>query len=156
MKYQAMFFRQLDNDNVECFLCGHHCRIAPNNYGICRQRKNIGGNLYTYAYGEVVAANIDPIEKKPLYYFMPKTKTFSIATAGCNFKCGFCQNWQISQADHTNSPTGKILTPEDAVETAIRSGCASIAYTYTEPTICLLYTSPSPRDGLLSRMPSSA
>jgi len=71
---------------------------------------------------------------------MPKTKTFSIATAGCNFKCGFCQNWQISQADHTNSPTGKILTPEDAVETAIRSGCASIAYTYTEPTIFFEYS----------------
>jgi len=140
MKHQAMFFRQLDNGNVECFLCSHRCSIAEGNYGQCRQRKNIGGNFYTYAYGEVVAANIDPIEKKPLYYFMPKTKTFSIATTGCNFKCEFCQNWQISQADHTSFPTGKALAPEDVVEAAIGSGCDSIAYTYTEPTIFFEYS----------------
>ena len=140
MKHEAMFFRQLDKDIVECFLCSHCCRIAANGYGICRQRKNIGGNLYTYAYGEVVAANIDPIEKKPLYHFMPKTMTFSIAAAGCNFKCGFCQNWQISQAGHKNSLASKTLTPEEAVEAAIKSGCASISYTYTEPTVFFEYS----------------
>jgi pyruvate formate lyase activating enzyme len=140
MKRQAMFFRRLDDNNVECFLCAHGCRIAPGNYGICRQRQNIGGTLYTYAYGAVVAANIDPIEKKPLYHFMPKTMAFSIATAGCNFRCGFCQNWQISQAGHADAPAVKALTPRGAVESAIGSGCASIAYTYTEPTIFFEYT----------------
>jgi pyruvate formate lyase activating enzyme len=140
MKHSAMFFSKLDNNNVECFLCSHCCRIAPENYGICRQRKNIGGDLYTYAYGEVVAANIDPIEKKPLYHFLPGSKAFSIATAGCNFKCGFCQNWQISQAGHVDRVGGKLFKPEEAVETAIRSECASIAYTYTEPTIFFEYS----------------
>lgn len=140
MKKQAIFFKQLDNGAIECFLCCHCCRIKPGHHGICRQRKNIGGNLYTYAYGDVVAANIDPIEKKPLYHFMPKTKTFSIATSGCNFRCGFCQNWQISQADHTNSVPGKILSPEEVVDAAVVSGCASIAYTYTEPTIFFEYS----------------
>jgi pyruvate formate lyase activating enzyme len=140
MKHPAMFFNRLDDNNVECFLCGHCCRIAPANYGICGQRKNIGGNLYTYAYGEVVAANIDPIEKKPFYHFLPNTKAFSIATAGCNFKCGFCQNWQISQADENKNSASKPFKPEEIVDAAIRSGCASIAYTYTEPTIFFEYS----------------
>jgi pyruvate formate lyase activating enzyme len=140
MKHSAEFFNQLDNGNVECFLCSHFCRIAPEKYGICRQRKNIGGDLYTYAYGEVVAANIDPIEKKPLYHFLPGTSAFSIATAGCNFKCGFCQNWQISQADENKTAAGKPFKPEDIVDAAIKSGCASIAYTYTEPTIFFEYS----------------
>lgn len=140
MKHSAMFFNKLDNNNVECFLCSHCCRIAPENYGTCRQRKNIGGDLYTYAYGDIVAANIDPIEKKPLYHFLPGSKTFSIAAAGCNFKCGFCQNWQISQAGENKDSASKPFKPEEIVDAAIQSGCASIAYTYTEPTIFFEYS----------------
>jgi pyruvate formate lyase activating enzyme len=140
MKHDAMFFKQLDNSAVQCFLCSHNCRIAEGKYGICSQRHNINGRLYTYAYGDVVAAHIDPIEKKPLYHFLPGSKAFSIASAGCNFKCGFCQNWQISQAAHEGYVEGKPFKPEEVVEAAVRSGCSSIAYTYTEPTIFFEYS----------------
>jgi pyruvate formate lyase activating enzyme len=140
MKYPAMFFKKLSNDTVKCFLCSHNCVIKEGKYGICGQRKNIKGTLYTYAYGNVVAANSDPIEKKPLYHFLPGTRAFSIATPGCNFKCSFCQNWQISQADHTDYPDAEFTKPEQIVESAIRAECASIAYTYTEPTIFFEYS----------------
>jgi pyruvate formate lyase activating enzyme len=140
MKHDAMFFKQLDDDAVRCFLCSHNCRIAKGKYGKCSQRQNINGRLYTYAYGDVVAAHIDPIEKKPLYHFLPGSKAFSIASAGCNFKCKFCQNWQISQAGHEDHVTGRPFKPEEVVEEAVRSGCASIAYTYTEPTIFFEYS----------------
>lgn len=140
MKHEAMFYRESAQGAVECFLCNHRCLIADNGYGICGQRKNISNKLYTYAYGEVVAKNIDPIEKKPLYHFLPGTKTFSIATAGCNFKCGFCQNWQISQLGHGENIASSALSPEEAVQAAIASGCASISYTYTEPTIFFEYS----------------
>jgi pyruvate formate lyase activating enzyme len=104
-------------------------------------RENVDGVLYTHAYGEVIAANVDPIEKKPLYHFLPGTTSFSIATAGCNFQCGFCQNWQISQMSKKNRKDlpGHRLSPEDAIAKAKASGCDSISYTYTEPTIFFEY-----------------
>ncbi len=86
----------MEGDKVSCFLCSHHCRISNGKFGICNVRENKGGDLYTHAYGELVAQNIDPIEKKPFYHFLPGSKSFSIAAIGCNFQCGFCQNWQIS------------------------------------------------------------
>ena len=104
-------------------------------------RENIDGVLCTHAYGRVIAANVDPIEKKPLYHFLPGTSSFSIATAGCNFQCGFCQNWQISQPSRKTdkSLSGFTLSPEDAVKTAVQHGCKSISYTYPEPTIFFEY-----------------
>jgi pyruvate formate lyase activating enzyme len=140
MKHEAMFYRENTKGILECFLCNHRCLIAVNGYGICRQRKNINNKLFTYAYGEVVAKNIDPVEKKPLYHFLPGTKTFSIATPGCNFRCGFCQNWQISQVGAGENIASSALSPEEAVQAAIASGCASISYTYTEPTIFFEYS----------------
>jgi len=98
-------------------------------------RKNIDGVLYSLVYDKVCAANVDPIEKKPLFHFQPGTKSFSIATPGCNFKCTFCQNWQISQQASEGDIEGQAYAPADIVNAAVRTGCASIAYTYTEPTI---------------------
>jgi pyruvate formate lyase activating enzyme len=104
-------------------------------------RENRGGKLYTLAYGNLISKGVDPVEKKPLYHFYPDTKAFSIATPGCNFRCDWCQNWQISQMPRLmEMPRGKRVMPEDVVEQALRTGCQSIAYTYTEPTIFFEYS----------------
>jgi pyruvate formate lyase activating enzyme len=142
MYKEAMLYEQLEDRSVHCFLCNHHCRIKEGEVGFCRVRKNVGGKLRTMAYGKVVAANTDPIEKKPLYHFLPGSLTFSIATMGCNFQCGFCQNWQISQVKEGESMPelpGNPMTPEEIVTDAKKAGCKSIAYTYTEPTIFFEY-----------------
>jgi pyruvate formate lyase activating enzyme len=103
--------------------------------GRCGVRQNIDGTLYSLVYDKICAANVDPIEKKPLFHFQPGTKSFSIATPGCNFQCVFCQNWQISQEALEGHIEGQAYAPADIVNTAVRTDCASIAYTYTEPTI---------------------
>jgi pyruvate formate lyase activating enzyme len=141
VKKEAMLYERGAGEKVRCYLCSHRCNIAAGKTGICSVRENRGGALYTDAYGEVVAANADPIEKKPLYHFLPGTMTFSIATAGCNFRCGFCQNWQISQRSKCdeNGCAGREMAPEEIVTSAQRTGCESIAYTYTEPTIFFEY-----------------
>jgi len=141
MKKEAMLYEKLDNKLVRCYLCAHHCKIANSGYGICGVRQNIEGILYTLVYAEAIAAHIDPIEKKPLYHFLPGSTAFSLATIGCNFKCGFCQNWQISQVskrDEGISAEHK-LTPEQVVRKAKKNNCSSISYTYTEPTIFFEY-----------------
>jgi len=99
-------------------------------------RENTGGILYSLVYGKLISMNIDPIEKKPLFHFYPGSTSMSIATAGCNFKCKHCQNYEISQypRKHTNIP-GENVSPEQVVNAAVRAGCKSISYTYTEPTI---------------------
>jgi len=103
-------------------------------------RQNIKGELFTYAYGEIIAGHVDPIEKKPFYHFLPGSYAYSIATIGCNFKCEFCQNWTISQRSVKNAgPSGHNLSPTDVVAEAIKKDCMSIAYTYTEPTIFFEY-----------------
>jgi len=138
---EALLYEKLENNKVHCFLCAHHCRIADKNFGFCGVRQNIDGILYTHAYGKVIAANLDPIEKKPLYHFLPGSLSFSIATIGCNFHCGFCQNWEISQntfRDGSNPGAGN-LSPDEIVKTALRNKCKSISYTYTEPTIFFEY-----------------
>ncbi|MFW6137852.1 MAG: AmmeMemoRadiSam system radical SAM enzyme [Spirochaetota bacterium] len=137
MKKEAMMYEKLDGRKVHCYLCAHNCRIAISRYGICGVRQNIDGTLYSLVYGELIAASIDPVEKKPLYHFLSGTLTYSIATIGCNFKCGYCQNWQISQASKKNGSigAGKEYTPQQVVEEAQKSGCQSISYTYTEPVI---------------------
>ena len=133
---EAMFYEKLDEKKVRCFLCAHHCRIKDGKRGICYVRKNIDGALYSLVYGKVISMHIDPIEKKPLFHFLPASTSFSIATVGCNFRCEHCQNFEISQypKEHEDIP-GHSVTPEDVVEAAARSGCESISYTYTEPTI---------------------
>ena len=146
---EALLYEKLGDNLVHCYLCAHHCRIADQDFGFCGVRQNVGGTLYTHAYGEVVSAHIDPIEKKPLYHFLPGTKSFSIATIGCNFRCEFCQNWEISQSSFDKKgqfPSGTApdleeeeFTPEEIVDEAISNGCKSISYTYTEPTIFFEY-----------------
>jgi len=121
-----------EKDGVRCLACAHKCIIGKENTGICGVRKNINNKLYLLVYGKIVSMNVDPIEKKPLYHFLPKTKTFSIGTIGCNFKCDFCQNFEISQVKEI---TGKEITSEQIVDNAIKTGCESIAYTYNEPAI---------------------
>jgi pyruvate formate lyase activating enzyme len=133
---EAMFYEKLDEKKVRCFLCGHHCHIKEGKRGICSVRKNMDGTLYSLVYGKVISMNVDPIEKKPLFHFLPASTSFSIATVGCNFRCEHCQNSEISQypREHEDIP-GRSVTPEDIVEAAAVSGCESISYTYTEPTI---------------------
>ena len=125
-----------ESKKVQCKLCNHRCVIDDGKPGRCRVRKNIDGVLYSLTYDKVCSANPDPIEKKPLFHFQPGTRSFSIATMGCNFRCEFCQNWQISQAAiERGQIIGEPISPEQIVEGAVRSGCRSIAYTYTEPTV---------------------
>jgi pyruvate formate lyase activating enzyme len=141
MLKEALLYKKAEENKVFCFLCSHHCLISDGKYGICNVRENRGGTLYTHAYGKLVAQNIDPIEKKPLYHFLPGSTSFSIATAGCNFQCGFCQNWQISQVKEAKALGlgSEEVKPEEVVKQAKRSGSKSISYTYTEPTIFFEY-----------------
>ena len=136
-----MLYRSLSKEKVECCLCNHRCQIVPPKFGTCGVRQNREGKLYTHVFGEVIAAHIDPIEKKPLYHFLPKTTSFSIATIGCNFRCPYCQNWQISQVSkrREGSLAGHKLLPKEVVSQAKSHGCQSISYTYTEPTIFYEY-----------------
>ena len=138
---EAMLYHSLDEGKVECFLCAHRCLIAASKLGVCGVRENREGKLCTHVYGEVIAAHIDPIEKKPLYHFLPGTTSFSIATVGCNFRCPFCQNWQISQVKKKDKTFAgdHALSPENIVNEAIKQHCRSISYTYTEPTIFFEY-----------------
>jgi pyruvate formate lyase activating enzyme len=122
-----------DGVNVQCPVCPNRCHLAPGDRSICRSRVNIGGRLFSLAYGNPCSVHVDPIEKKPLYHFHPETPIFSIATAGCNFRCLNCQNWEISQKKPEEVSTTELF-PEQVVEAAIRRNCPSIAYTYSEPT----------------------
>lgn len=125
---------------VHCYLCAFHCRMAPDEWGRCGVRVNRDGVLYTLTYGCPIAAAVDPIEKKPLFHFLPGTLSFSVAAMGCNFACTFCQNADISQAPRESGRVeGMPLGPEEVVARARAARCASIAYTYTEPTIFFEY-----------------
>ncbi|MEA3346897.1 MAG: AmmeMemoRadiSam system radical SAM enzyme [Candidatus Auribacterota bacterium] len=135
---EALFYQKLEGSKIKCNLCSHRCVISPGKRGICGVKENREGTLYSLVYGKVVANNIDPIEKKPLFHFYPGSKSYSIATVGCNFRCLHCQNWDISQLEN-GKIIGRDLTPEKIVEDAQISGCQSIAYTYTEPTIFYEY-----------------
>lgn len=117
---------------VYCELCPHGCILSPGDRGICRSKVNVYGKYYTVGYGNPCTANIDPIEKKPLYHFMPNTRAYSIAVAGCTFRCLNCQNWTISQVqpEETNNLD---MFPEVVVKNCLESNCDSIAYTYSEP-----------------------
>ncbi len=132
---EAMFYEKLADNRVKCHLCNHLCVIGENKRGICAVRENRDGVLRSLVYGKLVASGVDPIEKKPLFNFLPGTRSFSIATAGCNLRCLWCQNWHISQLKSDRMIPGEDTTPEAVVDMATRYGCKTIAYTYTEPTI---------------------
>ncbi|MEA2056675.1 MAG: AmmeMemoRadiSam system radical SAM enzyme [Patescibacteria group bacterium] len=138
---KAYLYHQLDQKKVKCDLCRQGCIISPGQKGLCGVRKNIDGELYSLNYAQAMAANIDPVEKKPLYHFLPGSRAFSIGAAGCNFSCKFCQNWQSSQI--TKGKSGKVIgeffPSEEVVQAALQYNCPSIAYTYTEPTVFFEY-----------------
>jgi pyruvate formate lyase activating enzyme len=137
---EAMFYEKMADNKVKCGLCRFRCLIADGRRGICAVRENRGGTLHTLVYGKAIAEHADPIEKKPLYHVMPGSRSYSVATVGCNFRCLHCQNYSISQpAQGTLRITGIDLPPQEIVDRAIASGCRSIAYTYTEPTIFFEY-----------------
>jgi len=140
MKHEALLYEKLDNGLIHCFLCSHHCRIAEGKFGFCGVRQHIEGKLYTHVYAKVIASHVDPIEKKPLYHFLPNSFSFSIATIGCNFHCGFCQNWEISQSSMLDDGfKGEDFSSKAVVDAALKYQCRSISYTYTEPTIFFEY-----------------
>lgn len=137
---EAMFYERREDNKVNCNLCSHRCSITESNRGICGVRENRGGKLFSLVYGKVVACAVDPIEKKPLFNFLPGSKAYSIATVGCNFRCGNCQNFDIAQLPkERNIIVGRDMSPEAVVSAAKRNDCASIAYTYSEPTIFFEY-----------------
>jgi pyruvate formate lyase activating enzyme len=134
----ASFWHKVKDTIVQCDLCPHKCVLTDGQKGICTARKNIKGALYTLAYGNPVTLQVDPIEKKPFFHVAPGETAFSLAVAGCNMRCLFCQNWQISQSQ-PDQTTNYNLTPEAIVDLAIKSNSKFIAYTYTEPTVFYEY-----------------
>jgi len=136
---EALFYDKLNEKKVQCKLCPRQCIIPDGKRGFCGVRENQGGTLFTLSYSKLVSLNdLDPIEKKPLFHFLPNTLTFSVATAGCNLKCKFCQNWEISQK-LPEEVEYSYVTPEELINKIKASGRPSIAYTYTEPTIFYEY-----------------
>lgn len=137
---EALLYEGLDEKKVRCGLCAHRCYIKPGKTGVCGVRLNNDGLLETLVYGKAIAANVDPIEKKPLFHFLPGTTSMSIATVGCNLTCEHCQNSDISQMPRDRGRiAGSDLPPEEVVRQALERGAASISYTYTEPTIYFEY-----------------
>lgn len=134
---EAFLYEKNENGRLVCNLCSHRCVIKPGRRGLCNVRENDSGTLNTLVYGKLIARSVDPVEKKPLYHVSPGSLSYSIATVGCNFKCRFCQNSDIAQmpSDRGGLIMGDSSTPEDVVQDAIKNGCKSISYTYTEPTI---------------------
>jgi pyruvate formate lyase activating enzyme len=134
----AQYWKRLEEKRVECTLCPRACTVADRERGYCGVRENSDGEYFTLVYGRAVAAHVDPIEKKPLFHFLPGTKAFSIATAGCNMECKFCQNWDISQF-RPEQVQAMPLFPEDVAAVAERTASSSIAYTYSEPVVFFEY-----------------
>lgn len=137
---EALLYQKLAENKVQCHLCNHRCRIGEGQKGICGVRENREGTLYTLVYRQLISRNIDPIEKKPLFHFAPGSRSFSIATVGCNFHCDFCQNYEISQMPRDEKQIwGEDVSPEQIVAMAKKANCRTISYTYTEPTIYFEY-----------------
>lgn len=137
---EARLYTRREDGTVDCHLCAFRCHIREGRLGVCGVRKNVGGTLETLVYGRLIARGIDPIEKKPLYHFLPGSSSYSVATVGCNFKCLHCQNSDISQMPKAGGKViGEELSPEELIAEVASTGCASIAYTYTEPTIFFEY-----------------
>ncbi len=143
MRKEAYLAKPLSNGVVQCRICEHFCAVEPGEAGKCGIHRNVDGTLYLVVYGEAVAVHVDPIEKKPLFHFMPGSDALSIGTYGCNFRCPFCQNWQMSQArdfDDQLDYLGQQATPQALVETCRQNDIPIIAYTYNEPTVFFEYT----------------
>jgi pyruvate formate lyase activating enzyme len=134
---EALLYEKLEEKKVRCILCAHSCIVKPGRRGICGVRQNRDGILETLVFGRLIAQHVDPIEKKPLFHLLPGSRSYSIATVGCNFKCRFCQNADIAQMpnDRSGAVMGASCSPESVVAGALDQGCRSIAYTYTEPTV---------------------
>lgn len=146
MSASMQYSRYKDDTSITCLLCKHYCTLKEGKHGICGINFNHNGSLLNTTYNHPSALHIDPIEKKPLYHFLPSSRSLSIGTVGCNFRCPFCQNHSISQTSRVNANI--TYTPEDIVELALQNGCESISYTYNEPTIWYPYA----RDiGLLAK-----
>jgi len=137
---ESYLYKKLKDKKTQCQTCAYYCIIAPGKRGICGVRENINGKLYALNYGKAAAVNIDPIEKKPFFHFLPGSYTLSIATVGCNFRCLNCQNYTLSQTPKPDKPVlGENLSPKKIVEMASKNNLPSISYTYVEPTIFLEY-----------------
>ncbi|MEC9486142.1 MAG: AmmeMemoRadiSam system radical SAM enzyme [Prosthecochloris sp.] len=135
---RGAFWHALDDQTVQCDLCHRFCRIREGQPGFCRTRVNRMGSLFSLNYAHPASIALDPVEKKPLYHFMPGSMTFSLGTFGCNFRCGNCQNWQISQDDgRRHHPAER--SPQSIVREAIDLGAPSVSFTYNEPTVCAEY-----------------
>ena len=154
---QATLYKKITPKTVQCLACRHYCTIAESKVGICGVRQNIDGELFLLVYGNAASVNLDPIEKKPLFHFLPGSQIFSLGTIGCNFGCKFCQNWDISQAgkelkikltkanklanlDAEIGKNGYRLMPSEIVDYCVKNNIPSIAYTYNEPSIFFEYT----------------
>jgi pyruvate formate lyase activating enzyme len=143
MNKDAYLAKPLSGDTVQCLVCEHFCAIRPGEAGKCGVHRNIDGTLYLVVYGNPIAVHVDPIEKKPLFHFMPRGDVLSIGTYGCNFRCPFCQNWHMSQTrdfDGQHDYLGQQAMPEALVNTCLRDHIPMIAYTYNEPTVFFEYT----------------
>lgn len=136
--HEALYYSKMDEDTVRCELCPHGCLLGDRQRGFCRVRECRNGKLYSLVYERPCSMHVDPIEKKPIYHMLPASKSFSIATVGCNSRCKFCQNWQISQTTPEESFSAD-LTCAEVVNKALESGCKSIAYTYSEPNVFYEY-----------------
>lgn len=136
--HRALYYEKLPKKKIKCLLCPRSCVVSEDKRGFCRVRENRDGEYYSLAYSNPCAIHIDPIEKKPLFHFLPGTTALSIATAGCNFTCKNCQNWDISQANPDDTANYE-LSPEQIVELAVAYKTPTIAYTYTEPTVFYEY-----------------
>jgi len=135
---EAMLYEKHEDLSIQCSVCAHRCRVNPGRRGLCSVRENKNGVFYTLVFGTLIAENVDPIEKKPFFHVYPGSRSFSIATVGCNFGCDFCQNSDISQMPRTSLMImGEETEPEAVVHRAKENGCQTIAYTYTEPTVYL-------------------
>ncbi len=137
---EAMWYTKLTDGTVQCNLCPNNCLLKPGGRGLCKVRENIGGQLYALNYGQAVSIHVDPIEKKPIFHMLPGAKAYSISTAGCNFSCLNCQNWQISQR-YPEDFDVEYFSPKQVVQAALDSGSRAIAYTYNEPVVFYEYMS---------------
>jgi pyruvate formate lyase activating enzyme len=135
---EAMYYEKLAAKKVRCHLCSHECQVADLERGRCGVRENRDGVYYSLVYGQPCAVHVDPIEKKPLFHYHPGSQAYSLATAGCNFSCRFCQNWEISQRRPEQVRPINLL-PEEVLRLAGKQGCQIIAHTYNEPTVFFEY-----------------
>jgi pyruvate formate lyase activating enzyme len=137
-KVEARYYKKHPDREIECTLCPRFCKLGDKERGYCGVRENMGGTYYTLVYGKACSIAVDPIEKKPLFHYLPKSSALSIATAGCNVNCKFCQNWEISQV-RPEQVQNHDFPPRAVVQTAQKYSCPVIAYTYTEPVVFYEY-----------------